>query len=276
MTGDISALLETWREGRGLPGVLVIDGHIHLGEWPSHETFATVEEVPDRAVRAMDANGVDAICVVAGGHMQSGSDPRIGNDRLLRWWKALPDRIIPFFLVNPNESRERVLAECQRMLDHGMRAIKLINAYQEHYPGDGPNLMAVYEFAARNSMILFNHHWSYAELDALAPKFPDTPFIGAHGAPPALLLKHPNVYANMWAYGSMGWLDRVIAEAGPLKIMLGSDAFMNPMTVGIGPILHAPVTDGEKRLMLGLTVARLLDRAGILPQALKRKLEASA
>jgi predicted TIM-barrel fold metal-dependent hydrolase len=272
MTAQSSELVAAWREGRGLPGVLVIDGHIHLGEWPSHETFATVEEVPEQAVRAMDANGVDAICVVGGGHMQSGSDHRIGNDRLLRWWRALPDRIIPFFHVNPNDSREGVLAECRRMLDHGMRGIKLINAYQEGYPGDGPNLMAVYEFAARNSMILFNHHWSYVELDTLAPRFPETPFVGAHGGPPALLRKHPNVYANMWTYGPMGWLDRVIAEAGPGTIMLGSDAFMNAMTVGIGPVLHAPVTDDERRMMLGLTLARLLDRADILPEALRKKI----
>jgi predicted TIM-barrel fold metal-dependent hydrolase len=67
----------------------------------------------------------------------------------------------------------------------------------------------------------------------------------------------------------MGWLDRVIAEAGPGKIMLGSDAFMNAMTVGIGPVLHAPVTDEERRQMLGLTLARLLDRAGVLPEALR-------
>jgi predicted TIM-barrel fold metal-dependent hydrolase len=275
MKEQTSDILAAWKEGRGLPGVVVIDGHVHLGDWPSHETFATEAEVPEQAARIMDANGVEAVCAVAGGHMMTGGDYRLGNDRLLRWWKALPERIIPFFLVNPNDRREAVLDECRRMLDSGMRAIKLINAYQEAYPGDGPVLMAVYEFAARNSMILFNHHWSHRELDTLAPQFPDTPFICAHGAPPDLLLKHRNVYGNMWSYGPMGWLDRVIAEAGPGKIMMGSDAFMNAATVGIGPVVHAPVTDADRRLMLGVTVARLLDRAGILPRTLKEKLRGS-
>ena len=45
---------------------------------------------------------------------------------------------------------------------------------------------------------------------------------------------------------------------------------------GIGPVLHAPVTDDERRGMLGLTVARLLEHAGILPDALRRKLRARA
>ena len=197
MTGRTGTLLATWREGRWLPGVLVSDGDIHLGEWPSHETFATEEEVPEQSVRAMDANCVDAICVVGGGHMQGEGDPRIGNDRLLKWWKALPNRIIPFFHVNPNDAKQRVMGECEKMPHHGMREIKPIDAYQEAYPGDGPSLVAVYEFAARNSTMPFNHHWSYAELDTLAPMFPDTPFIGAPGAHPALLRKHPNVYASM-------------------------------------------------------------------------------
>ena len=206
---------------------------------------------------------------MAGGHMQTGTDYRVGNDRLLRWWRALPDRAIPFFHVNPNDPRERVMAEVERMHGEGMRAIKLINAYQENYPGDGPVLMAVYEFAAEHSMILFNHHWSYDELDRLAPQFPDTPFIGAHGAPLALLKKHANVYANIWSYGSMGWLDRAVAEVGAHKFMLGSDAFMNCVTAGIGPVLHAPISDDERRMILGLNTARLLDRAGILPQSLR-------
>ncbi len=119
--GNLRHILENWRQGRGFPDVLVIDGHIHLQGWPTHEIFEGFEEIPERAAEHVDANGVDALCAVAGGYMHRGADYRTGNDRLLAWWKALPNRIIPFFHINPNDDRQAVLAELQRMYDHGMR-----------------------------------------------------------------------------------------------------------------------------------------------------------
>ena len=268
----MSDILNNWRKGIGFPDVLVIDGHVHLAEWPSHETFETFEEVPEKAVEYMNANGVDAICAVSGGYMWEGSDYTIGNEKLLRWWQAVPDRIIPFFHINPNDSPDGIDRELNHMYDSGMRCIKLLNSYQEKYPGDGPNLIKVYEFAADRNMIVFNHHWSYEELDVLAERFSNIPFVGAHGAPLPLLKKHNNVYTNIWNYGTMGWLDRNIAEVGAHKFMFGSDAFMNPMTAGIGPVVYSPVTDDERRQMLGLTVARLIDSVGVLPDYLKSKM----
>ena len=268
----MSDIASIWRRGSGFPGVLVIDGHVHLSEWQYWKTFETFEEVPEKAVDNMDANGVDAVCAVGGGYMWEGCDYTIGNDRLSGWWRALPDRIIPFFNINPNDSPDGVNRELNRMYDRGMRCIKLINSYQEQYPGDGPNLMKVYEFAAAHNMLVFNHHWSYKELDFLAERFSNIPFVGAHGAPLPLLKKYDNVYTNIWSYGNMGWLDRNISEVGAHKFMFGSDAFMNPMSVGIGPVVYAPLTDDERRQILGLTVARLLDGVGALPDHIKSKM----
>ena len=30
----MSEILQRWRAGEGLPDVLAIDGHTHVGEWP--------------------------------------------------------------------------------------------------------------------------------------------------------------------------------------------------------------------------------------------------
>jgi predicted TIM-barrel fold metal-dependent hydrolase len=266
----VSRIVDEWCAGRGLENMLVIDGHVHLGEWPTHETFRRAEEVPEAAGAYMDAHGVDAVCAVSGGYMWSGTDYRIGNDRLLAWWRALPDRIIPFYHINPNDTRQGVKAELERMHGEGMRAIKLLNAYQEEYPGDGPNLMLVYEFAAEHNVLVFNHHWTAQELWRISALFPEVVFIGAHGAPVDVLRSRPNVYANIWGYGCMGWIDRWFAEAGTAKYMLGSDAFMNPLSAGIGLVIHAPISDEERRNVLGLTVARLLEGVGILPEPLRK------
>ena len=263
----MSEILENWRRGLGLPGVLVIDGHIHINGWRHAPTFMTAEEAAEESVAFMDANGVDLACSMGGGHMLEGEDYRLGNDFLLEVCGRIPDRLIGFALLNPNDAREALVDELIRMHDHGIRGIKLINDYQ-HYPGDGPNLMTVYEFAAEYGMLVLNHAWTHEVLDRIARAFPQVDFIcghyGSHYDP--LLKAHANVYANIWSYADYGWLDAGIANCGAHKFMMGSDGFLNPMSVGIGPVVHAAIPDEEKRLVLGGNLARLLDRVGALPR----------
>ena len=268
----MSEILDNWTAGRGLPGVLVIDGHTHIGDWPQGTTYHSVEEAVEESAALMDANGVDAACAMSGGYMMYGADYRLGNDFLLAVCKGLPERIIGFALVNPNDSRDAVLDELKRVHDEGVRCIKLINSYQNDYPGDGPNLMAVYEFAAGRNMLVFNHAWCNDVLESIAAKFPQTDFVCGHYSNryDPILKARPNVYSNIWSYGPLGWLDDAYREVGAGKLLFGSDAFLNPMSVGIGPVVFAEIPDGEKRQVLGLTMARLLDKVGALPAALKR------
>jgi predicted TIM-barrel fold metal-dependent hydrolase len=262
-----------WMAGRGLPDTLVIDGHIHIGEWPHAATFRSVDEAVAESQKTMDANGVDAFCAVAGGYIFGRADYRLGNDFLLKVWRRMPERLIPFLGINPNDSSENVLAELKRMTDAGVRCIKLLNAYQDNYPGDGPNLMALYEYAAEHRMLVFNHGWSNEVISKISQQFPDTDFIcGHYGAGYDPVLKsRPNVYANIWTYSQWGFLDQGIRNAGAGKFMLGSDGFLNALSVGIGPVVFADISDDEKRQILGLTMARRLDRVNALPAALKAK-----
>ncbi|KPK81493.1 MAG: hypothetical protein AMJ81_10550 [Phycisphaerae bacterium SM23_33] len=268
----MSEILDNWRAGQGLPGVLVIDGHTHVGEWPHGANFDTVQEMAAGAAAVMDANGVDAACVMAGGYMWNGTDYRLGNDILMELTARLPQRIIPFAHVNPNDHLDAVLDELQRVQAAGMRCIKLLNAYQD-YPGDGPNLMALYRFAADRNMLILNHSWTNQEMDRIARQFPSVDFIFGHygSRQDELLRELPNVYANIWGIGSLGFLERGIRGVGPEKFLFGSDAFMNPISVGIGLVVYADIPDRHKRLILGLTQARLLEKVGALPAALKEQ-----
>ena len=105
-------------------------------------------------------------------------------------------------------------------------------------------------------------------------EFPDVDFIFGHygnGQDPVLKARE-NVYTNIWGYGNLGWLERGIRNVGAEKFMMGSDGFLNPLSVGIGPVVFAGISDKEKRLILGLTMARLLDRVGVLPKVLSKYL----
>jgi len=270
----MSQILADWLKGHGLPGTLVIDGHIHIGEWPHATTFHSVDEAVEESIRHMDSHGIDAICAVSGSYIFGMFDYHLGNDFLLKVWRRLPDRLIPFMSVNPNDTRANVLAELERMYAEGVRCIKLINAYQRNYPGDGSNLMALYAFASEHNMLVFNHAWRENEIRRIASEFPQVNFIFAHyggGFQDDVLKTFPNVYTNIWSYGGLGWLERGIQNVGAHKFMLGSDGFLNCLSVGIGPVVFADINDEEKRLILGQTVARLVDQVGALPANLKTR-----
>ncbi len=269
----MSDILTNWKNGMGVPDALVIDGHIHIGEWPHACTFTGVEEAVRESTAFMDANGVDAFCAMGGGGQLKAADYRRGNDFLLAVWQRLPERCIPFMSLNPNDAPHALASELERMHAAGVRCIKLINDYQERYPGDGPNLMMVYEFAAGHQMLVLNHMWEESVVQKIARCFPQTDFIFGHYCEwqDRVLSEVPNVWANIWNLGGLGWLERGIRKVGAHKFMLGSDGFLNALSVGIGPVMFADISDEEKRMVLGTNVARLLDKVGALPQAIKAK-----
>lgn len=266
----MSEIRKRWQAGEGVPAVLTIDGHTHLGEKWLSGGFETLEDMVAGAIAVMDANGVDAACVLSGGRIDNGTDYRIGNDVLLEMVAMAPDRLIPFAHFNPNDEWPTILRELERMYEAGVRCIKLINSYQG-YPGDGPNLMALYRFAADHQMLILNHAWTNDELATIAPEFPTVDFITGHygGGYDPILKQFPNVFSNIWNLGNLGYFEQGVANVGPEKFLLGSDAFMNPISVGIGVVVYADIPDEHKRMVLGLTQARLLDKVGALPEALK-------
>lgn len=269
----MSKIKDLWIEGKGFPDTLVIDGHIHIGEWLHNTTFENVEQAITDSLRFMDSNGIDAICPLSGGYMFGKMDYHLGNEFLLKVWKGLGDRMIPFLHINPNDRKENILEELGKMHRAGVRGIKLINSYQG-YPGDGPNLMALYEFASQNKMLIINHEWKEAEIRKIAALYPSVDFIFAHyggGYQDAVMKEFSNVHANIWSYGRLGWLEKGIKEVGAEKFMMGSDGFLNCLSVGIGPVVFANISDDEKRLILGFNIARLLDKVGALPESLKNR-----
>ena len=265
----MSEILERWRAGEGLSDVLVIDGHAHVGEWPQGANFDSVDEMVAGSAAVMDANGVDAACVMAGGYMWNGTDYRTGNDILVELWRRLPERIVPFAHFNPNDAADAVLAELERVYATGVRCIKLLNAYQ-NYPGDGPKLMELYRFAAAHHMLILNHSWTREEITRVAAEFPQIDFIFGHYGQwqDPILKDYPNVYANIWTLSPLGFLERGIRNVGADKFLFGSDAFMNPISVGIGLVVYAAISDEDKRKVLGQTQARLLGKVAALPPRL--------
>lgn len=265
----MNTILGNWKAGRGFPDILVIDGHLHFHAWPHGANFDSLAEAVEGALELMDAHGVEAGCVLGGGAFVCGDDYTAGNDELLTFTQACPDRFIGFAHINPNDSEAGVKAELDRIWQMGFRALKLINSYQQNYPDDGSNLMQVYRFAAEKNMLVLNHWWKPEVLDRIAAEFISVQFIAAHFYP-FPVLERPNVHCNIW--GLPGWIEEAVRRYGAEKFMVGSDGFMNPLSGGIGQVVYLDIPDADKRRMLGLNVARLLDSAGVLPPVLRSKM----
>jgi uncharacterized protein len=272
----MNALLDSWKSGNGFPDTLVIDGHIHIGKWRHAATFACVDEAVAESQAYCNAHGVDAFCAMGGGTFHPGYDYREGNDFLLEVWNRLKDRLIPFFNINPNDSKKNIMDELGRMHKAGMRCIKLHNSHQENYPGDGPRLMELFEFADAHRMLVFNHAWNPDVILKISKEFPRTDFVYGHygswqGNQDEVLRKRENVYTNVWCLDRLGWLEQGIKKVGAHKFMFGSDGFLNPLSVGIGPVVFASISDEDKRHILGINVARLLDKVNALPDSVRKK-----
>jgi predicted TIM-barrel fold metal-dependent hydrolase len=267
----MNRLLENWRAGKGIPDIPVIDGHIHLKDWRRRGIYNSFEESIEVIHRYLDSHGIDMIWALSGGGMFFGNDYAAGNSDLLRWRDALPDKVVPFCHINPHDNPKRIREELNRMLKNGVRGIKLLNRYQHNAPGDSEILMGVYTFAEENRMMVINHYWTPDEFDRLSSSFPGTVFIGAHVAPADLLRSRDNVFTSMWHYGSLGWLDRILSEAPAEKIILGSDAFGNPPSVGIGAVMHLDLPEDKIKAILGGNALRLMKQFGILPDWIKKQ-----
>jgi uncharacterized protein len=268
----MSRLLDDWLAGRGLPDTLAIDAHAPLGGPCRAAAFDGAEQAADRAVALMDAHGIDLACV-AGGYLEAGADYRLGNDFVAAVCRRAPDRIVGFMALNPNDTRNRLLDELDRMRHEGIRGVTLGSRAQESYPGDGPNLMAVYEFAAEHRMPVLNGDWPVHVLMAISAQFPDAQFVLTRyrNALDPVLQARSNVCASISTQGTLGWLDRGIRSCGAHKFLMSSGGFCGSPAAGIGPVAFAPIGDDEKRLIFGLNAARILAQAGALPSWVKRR-----
>ena len=133
------------------------------------------------------------------------------------------------------------------------------------YPGDGPKLMAVYEFAAERNMLVLNHSWTQPVIENIAERFPEVDFIFGHYHPrqDQVMKNLNNIYASIWTIASPGHLDRAVENGLEDRLLLGSDSFMNPMPVGIGQVAFARMNEQQKRKILGLNMEKLFAKVGV-------------
>jgi predicted TIM-barrel fold metal-dependent hydrolase len=212
--------------------VRVFDVHVHVQPWsmvrpdalsmiddPSHAGAKEILSSPENLLRFLDDNGVDRVCCINYVSPDVMGFTREVNEWIADFTRAHRDRLLPVGSVHPRHERD-VRGEIQRVLDYGVRMIKIHPPHQEFSPNayrsDLPQLAELYqECDARQVPIMFHTGTSifprarnvYADpmpIDDVAVDFPRIPIILAHAGRPLygetaffLARRHPNVHLDL-------------------------------------------------------------------------------
>jgi len=261
--------LSVIKAGRPLnqAGVKVIDAHAHLG---AYFNFYIPSPDADSMVEVMDRLGIEQawICSIPA---CSPDVPR-GNDMTAAAVRAHPGRFVGYASVNPHYP-ERVRPELERCFDElGLTLIKL-HPMMVQYPVSGPAYDPVWRFASERHTVVLSHTWagdatcSPKDFGPLAKAHPDVAFILGHsGGTPAgyveairVAQENPNIYLDICrSVMSRHWVERIVSETGPDRVLLGTDLpFIDP-TYLIGRLACTALTDLEKHKVFGGNAEKLI------------------
>jgi len=232
----------------------IFDIHLHVQPWtmvrpdalamiddPSHRDAVDVLSSAENVLRFLDANGVErACCINYVAPEVMGFTPDV-NDWIAKFTRKHRDRLLPVGSVHPKHARD-VREETARVLDLGIRMIKVHPPHQEIAPND-PRLAEVYrECESRGVPVMFHTGTSvfprarniFADpmpIDDVAIDFPKLKIVLAHSGRPLygetaffLARRHPNVFLEVSGIPPKS-LPRYVPRLADLsdKVLWGTD-----------------------------------------------------
>ena len=249
--------------GEPIADAFIVNNHSHLGLYYG---FAQPAPDADSLVRTMDRIGIDQTCVFSS--LAITADMRRGNDLSLAAARRHPGRLLAYAVPDPNLAGQ-VRDEMQRCIDAGVRGIKFHTGLHE-YPFAGPAYVPAFELADTHRLPLISHGVDSPDvLQRTARSYPNAHFIVAHAGAGRkhpemdrtydVALEEPNVYLDTaGSVAQFGIFTQLVKHVGAGRILYGDDFPWMCPTHQIGRILLAPISDDEKKQILGGTMRRLL------------------
>lgn len=247
---------------------MIIDGHVHMGTswlgWQKNEI--TMEKL----LKIYDILGVDMGVLNA---WQIFYDIEVGNKETYELVKKYPERLIGFGIINPRD-REIAIEEIMKCVDrYNFKGLKLhptINGYMV----DSTIVDPIIDIASKYQLPILIHsedddHSHPRMIGALAERHPDVILIVGHIGGDAWLeaiemaKKYKNIYLDTTDVTNEVYvIPTAVKEVGAEKILWGSDAPVLNTAVEMEKIktadLYGPVTEQDKKLILGDNMARIL------------------
>jgi hypothetical protein len=254
----------------------VIDAHTHLGLDEDGRSL-TLEQL----LAQLDAAQARRACVFPLHDPDRRPDYSVPNDRVLAWAGESGGRLVPFARLDPAEDAH---AECERSLANGARGIKLHPRAQD-FVFDGGELDVVFKLAEEADVPVLIHAGRGLPpladgLVDLALRHPRVVLILAHGAIcdqgilTTRLADHPGVLYDISCFFPMDVIE-LFARAPVERIVFASDPpYGMPATtlyMALRVARQAQLDEAATRLMLGGTMASLLDGHGLPPVTAPRR-----
>ena len=227
---------------------MLIDAHAHF--WHARAGRADWAAVNAARFRAGSAMGIDwHVASVLGSYgftsptyFPSPADVSVGNDAMLAFCEAEPQRVRMYVTVNPNHTRH-ALAEIDRCAARGAIGVKLLASRR----ADDPLLDPIAERAAEGGLPILHHAWQHRrhdwpsqeasdgiELARLAARHPQATIILAHiggggdwAHTTAAIADVPNLVVDISGSGvDRGMLDATLDAIGPERMLWACDVTM--------------------------------------------------
>jgi predicted TIM-barrel fold metal-dependent hydrolase len=247
--------------------LMIIDAHVHSGELKGCGT--------EDMLRLADRAGFDRIFCTD--WMALSYDMYEGNRRLAEDMKRHPDRIIGYCTIPSHHFGHKAVDEVQRCYEvYGMRGLKVwhqtagIGSYSQLTSINEPQMIPIFEKAAELGMLILAHS-TPEECMGLSQAVPEAKLLMAQsgGCPTALgdwhkaieaARQYPNILLDTSSSQSdMGYLEAIVDAVGAERVIFGTDMpFIDPF-FGLAKVSGAKLTAGQKKLILGGNVRRLLD-----------------
>lgn len=246
------------RDRADLSGEGFCDCHGHVGlRGQRHLTMVD----PEGMLREMDRLGVEKAIVfswITHGEVALGND--ITFDVVKRW----PDRFAGFTSLYVQHGEDEARAELERGLEHGMIGVKMLSSIHR-YPETGPVVEMACRFAHEHRQFILNHVWGSPEtMRGWLEKYPGACYITGHSEAryADLAREFPHLFICSCPFHKYNQTEQYVKMYGADRILFGSDILDLPVSWGLGPVLHARISETDKRLIARENLKRLMETYG--------------
>ncbi|RPF53431.1 amidohydrolase family protein [Aquisalibacillus elongatus] len=249
---------------------MIIDAHAHL----SPTDYGSI----DLYVKHLEVAGIGHGVVVPGGMLdvRKLTDYIIGKEKpskeppnnqyLKEAITQHPDKLTPFYCVNPREAQS--VEEFEKAINDGFKGLKL-SPMSHQFSFASQTVKELAELCGQYNVPLYTHTVfnpgaSTKRLISLAEEFKNTNFILGHmgfgpadteGVEAALKMDH---FFLETSQGSHLHIQETLKKIGASKIIFGSEFPLSHPKLELQNILLLDATDDELDLMLGQNIQNLL------------------
>lgn len=235
----------------------------------------------ERTLPTIEKGAIQRLCIFV--HAGLGTaDPateeriRANPDAILEPLRRWPDRLLGMIYLNANDVRRSLDA-----LNRWLRDGPMVGVY---FPGGSAgslncshrNFDPLVTRIAELGGVIMQHNWhktggkdhpgesTPADLAKLAARFPEQPFISAHAGGNweigiNAVRDSPNILIETSGFDpTAGFIEMAVRELGAERIVFGTHLPSRSLGTELGKVIVAPVSEEDKRLILGANYRRLL------------------